>query len=208
MASHSLPARRPLWQLTLGGVFDRHPRLRFVLSEIRVDWLPATLAYLDGVYEAHRAEVPAARRPSEYFATNCFAVASFLHKAEAGILRDVGVNRVLFGRDYPHSEGTWPHTRQWLNDACAGLPDDDVRRLLGENAIDFFGLDRAPLAAVAERIGPRLADINGRAPDLPEALVKNFSRRGGYLKPIEGDRQLAAVATLVEEDLAGIGQRR
>jgi predicted TIM-barrel fold metal-dependent hydrolase len=205
LASHSLPARRPLWQLTLGGVFDRHPTLKFVLSEIRVDWLPETLQYLDGVYDEHRADLPTTRRPSEHWASNCAAVASFIHKAEVGMFAEAGRENVFFGRDYPHQEGTWPHTRQWLSDACVGLPEEELRLLLGENAIRFYGLDRTRLAAIADRIGPSVEEISGRDPQLPEALVQNFSRRGGYLKPIEGDRQLAAVADLVTEDLAGIG---
>ena len=51
--SHNVDSRQPLWQLIMGGVFDRHPALRLFLTEIRLDWIPATLVHLDGVYEAH-----------------------------------------------------------------------------------------------------------------------------------------------------------
>ena len=59
--------RRPMWQLMLGGVFDRHPELKFVLTEVRADWIPALLRHLDAIFEERRAELPAARRPSEYW---------------------------------------------------------------------------------------------------------------------------------------------
>ncbi len=49
-----LGPRRVLWQLMLGGVFDRHPALKLAMVEIRADWLPATLAYLDARYEQGR----------------------------------------------------------------------------------------------------------------------------------------------------------
>ena len=55
--------RRPMWQLMLGGVFDRHPDLKLVLTEVRADWIPATLRHLDAVYEQHRSDLPARRRP-------------------------------------------------------------------------------------------------------------------------------------------------
>ena len=49
--NRNVESRRPLWQLTLGAVFDRHPGLRLMLTEIRVDWIPATLQFLDQVYD-------------------------------------------------------------------------------------------------------------------------------------------------------------
>jgi hypothetical protein len=46
--------RKAMWQLMLGGVFDRYPDLRLVMTEVRADWLPATLRHLDDVYERAR----------------------------------------------------------------------------------------------------------------------------------------------------------
>src|SRR5262249_27104265 len=131
--------RRPMWQLMLGGVFDRFPNLKLVLTEIRADWIPATLRHLDAVYEEHRDDLPARRKPSEYWATNCLAGASFIHKAEVEMRREIGIETINFGRDFPHPEGTWPHTTEWLRDAFAGLPERDARLLLGENLIRFLG---------------------------------------------------------------------
>lgn len=196
--------RRPLWQLTLGGVFDRHPDLKLMLTEIRLDWLPATLRHLDAVYDEHRADLPATRRPSEYWQTNCLAGASFIHKAEVGMRHEIGVETMLFGRDYPHPEGTWPHTSAWLRDAFAGVPEDELRLMLGENAIRFLGLDRDRLIEIARRIGPTVEDLIGAEPDTPPELMASFDVRGGYLKPPEGDALLAEVDALVQEDLAGL----
>ena len=75
---------------------------------------------------------------------------------------EIGVETISFGRDYPHPEGTWPHTREWLRDAFAGVPEDELRLMLGENAIRFFGLDRDRLAEIAKRIGPTVEEITRR----------------------------------------------
>jgi predicted TIM-barrel fold metal-dependent hydrolase len=204
--NQSVDARRPLWQLMLSGAFDRHPNLKFMPTEIRLDWVPATLAFLDKVYDEHRAEVPATRKPSEYWHTNCISGASFIHKAEVEMRHEIGVEQIAFGRDYPHPESTWPHTRQWLQDAFRGVPEDELRLMLGENMIRFFDLDRARLAEIARRIGPSVEEINRSTEECAPEIMDNFALRGGYLKPAEGGASLPAVETVVKEDLALIAK--
>jgi predicted TIM-barrel fold metal-dependent hydrolase len=197
--------RRPMWQMMLGGVFDRHPDLKLILTEIRLDWIPATLRHLDAVYDEHRADLPAKQKPSEYWSTNCLAGASFIHKAEVEMRHELGLHTVLFGRDFPHPEGTWPNTRDYLRDAFAGVPEDELRMMLGENAITFLGLDRERLAEIARRIGPTVEDITGEGPPVRPELIESFDQRGGYLKPIEGEAKIPMVDELLEEDLVGLG---
>src|SRR5262249_36039203 len=155
-----------------------------VLSEIRLDWIPATLHHLDRVFEEHRDEIPAKRKPSEYWATNCLAGASFIHQAEVEMRHEIGVETILFGRDYPHPEGTWPHTKDWLQEAFRGVPEQEMKLMLGENAVRFFGLDHQRLADIAKRIGPTVEEVVGGGAIRPE-LLDNFALRGGYLKPPE-----------------------
>ena len=85
--------RRPMWQLMFGGVFDRHPELKLVMTEVRADWIPATLRYLDEVYLRHRADLPAKRMPSEYWHTNCLVSVSFPHRAESAMRYEMGSRR-------------------------------------------------------------------------------------------------------------------
>ena len=198
----STASRRPMWQVMFGGVFDRHPDLRLLMTEVRADWLPSTLHHLDAVYDEQRADLPATRRPSEYWRSNCLTCLSFPHKAEIAMRHEIGVETIAFGRDYPHPEGTWPNTREWMQDAYAGVPEDELRKMLGENAIRFLGLDGAKLDAIARRVGPTVREINGGDHVVDPALLAHFDTRGGYLKPSEGDANLATADAMIREDLA------
>ncbi|HEY6530810.1 MAG TPA: amidohydrolase family protein [Acidimicrobiales bacterium] len=200
--NHNVASRRPMWQLMLGGVFDRHPDLKVILTEIRVDWIPATLDHLDKVFAENGADRVAERAPSDYWRSNFLAGASFIHKVEAEMCQEIGVEQILFGRDYPHLEGTWPHTADWLRIAFNGVSEHDARLMLGENAVRFLNLDRARLTEVAQRIGPSIDQIIDGGTEIRPELLQNFANRGGFLKPAEGADRLPLVDTLVREDLA------
>ncbi len=192
--------RQALWQLMVGGVFDRYPNLRFVPTEARADWVPATLAHMDARFEA--GDTPLQRRPSEYWADHCFAGASFIHRHEVEHRYDIGVRTLTFGRDYPHPEGTWPNTKDWLRAAFSGVPEEEARLILGENAIRCYGLDRSSIESIAGRIGPPVDEILGTQ-EVPSALVAEFEKRGGFLKdapPLAPDR----LDAIMDEALASV----
>jgi hypothetical protein len=190
--------------MMLGGVFDRHPGLRLMMTEVRGDWLPATLHQLDALYSKHRDELPAKQQPSDYWHSNCLAGLSFMHKAEVEMCREIGVDTIDFGRDYPHTESTWPNTIEYLKLIFAGASPDDVRKILGENAIRFFGLDRAHLAEIAERIGPDLTAITDPGATVDSALIEHLDQRCGVLKPAEGDAMLGRLDPMMQEDVENL----
>jgi predicted TIM-barrel fold metal-dependent hydrolase len=199
--------RRAMWQLMLGGVFDRHPRLKLLLTEVRADWVPATLSHLDHVYDQNRDDLPARRKPSEYWQANCLAGASFIHRAEVEMRHRIGVEQIAFGRDYPHPEGTWPNTRDWLRDAFGAVPEPELRLMLGENLIRFLGLDGAHLAGISERIGLTVDEIKADGAPVTPELIANFDLRGGYLKPAEDGERLDEVDGMIRADLPAVAAR-
>jgi predicted TIM-barrel fold metal-dependent hydrolase len=203
-----LRCRRAMWQMMLGGVFDRHPTLKLMMTEVRADWIPATLGQLDALFAEHRADLPAKLAPSEYWQRNCLAGLSFMHSGEVEICHEIGVDTIDFGRDYPHTEGTWPNTVDYWKLIFAGADPDDVRRILGENAIRFFDLDREKLAAIASRIGPDLAVITDPHAVVDPALVEHLALRCGVHKPNEGETVQDRLTPMIVEDLAVVGSRR
>jgi predicted TIM-barrel fold metal-dependent hydrolase len=155
-------AHRPFAALLWSGVFERHPGLRFVLTETGCSWILETLRVLE-----FKADLPYFQhftkeltlRPTEYFQRNCYLGASFLPPHEAADRQRIGIEKLMWGSDYPHLEGTWPNTMKSLHTTFGAMPEDEVRPILGTNAAQAFGFDVEQLAPVAEKIGPTLEQI-------------------------------------------------
>jgi hypothetical protein len=97
--------------------------------------------------------------PSEYFARQCHIGASFLPPKECRLRHQVGVDRIMWGTDYPHVEGSYPYTRELLRLSFAGLDPAEIQQLVGLNAARVYGFDLAALAPLAARFGPTKAEI-------------------------------------------------
>ncbi|MGH9030409.1 MAG: amidohydrolase family protein, partial [Acidimicrobiales bacterium] len=193
----SFLGRRPMWLLTFSGVFDRHPDLRYVMTELPGAWWAETVREMDAAYFSFHGRRSLqgflARRPSEYLGTNVWVGASFQSRAEALMALETGAeDRMMWGSDYPHTEGTWlysedpeevPVTRLSLAQTFHGLPEAAVRAMVGANAIDCYRLDEAALGAVAERVGPSLAELT-TSPDLDQIPERyqgyGFRTRGAW----------------------------
>jgi hypothetical protein len=73
---------------------------------------------------------------------------------------EIGLDRLMWGADYPHLEGAAPVHREILRHVFGGLPEDDIRKILGLNAIGLWGFDESLLQSVADRVGPTVADLS------------------------------------------------
>ena len=161
-------SHRPLWHLLVGLVFEKFPALRVVFTEAQADWVPDTLRYLDGRLTGVGARRLAplwelsqqmSLKPSEYWRRQCFVAASSATAHELSLRHEYGVETLTFGADYPHIEGTWPNTLDWLRLICHGIPEEEARMILGANACRAFGMDPAKLQALASQHGPTPDDI-------------------------------------------------
>ena len=159
---------RPLTFMIWGGVFERYPRLKVAVTEGTAVWVPEFTALMDFRYEEthfaaklgdYRSHL--SMKPSDYFRRNVSVGASCMSRREAEIRHDIGLGNMLWGSDYPHPEGAWPGTREQMCVAFKGLPADEVRAMLGGNAVRIYGFDADALAPVVERVGPRIEDITG-----------------------------------------------
>ena len=98
--------------------------------------------------------------PSGYFHRNVGIGASCVRRADIEARDEIGLESIMWGSDFPHPEGTWPNTGKYYEETFSGIPEADGRKILGENAVEFYGLDRDKLQAVADDIGPDVSMFN------------------------------------------------
>ena len=166
-------SHRALSHLIVGGALERHPNLKLVFTEQGTAWVPEELARLDyffarmsgagGSQEQVWGRAVVERlslKPSEYWARQCHIGASFIRPAEVGIRAQVGVDRIMWGSDYPHKEASSPYSREAIRASFAGVPKDEVAMMLGGNAAALYGFDLDALAPIAATCGPRVVDSN------------------------------------------------
>ena len=141
----------PILELTASGVLERHPDLRFVITESECGWLAWMLQAMDQMQRRrhlYRKDLPL--RASEYFLRQGFVTIS----DDPVALNNVGFTGsdcLLWGNDYPHDEGTWPESSASI-DAIRERLGDAADKVLHGNAADLYGFDLNYLAATHEEI--------------------------------------------------------
>jgi predicted TIM-barrel fold metal-dependent hydrolase len=137
-------AMASLTDFLFSGVLVRHPNLKLAYSEGQIGWIPYILERADDVWVEHRAWggvrdiVP--EPPSTYYyrqVYGCF----FRDRHGIDSLDKVGVDNTTFETDYPHTDSTWPNTKEIAISLMGHLPDDVIYKLTRGNAIRMLGLD-------------------------------------------------------------------
>jgi predicted TIM-barrel fold metal-dependent hydrolase len=136
--------------MIFAGVFERHPTLRLAIVEFELAWAPHMLSTMDYTYrERHEEAIHRFRddlRPSDFFRRNVFL--SFQEDAIGIRLRDaIGVDNMMWGSDYPHSESTFPRSRQILSEILAGVPEAEQAKIVGGTTARLYGFDPVRLLA-------------------------------------------------------------
>ncbi|TAL05870.1 MAG: amidohydrolase [Porticoccaceae bacterium] len=134
----------------LSGVFERHPKLKFIAAEADAGWLPHYSYRMDHAYERHGVWLGGgknlAKMPSEYIASNiwltfqddwvAFKVANLMNP-----------KRLVWANDFPHSDATWPWSQEMLEKHTGGLTNEQMRWIMRENIIECYNLPVAKIPA-------------------------------------------------------------
>ena len=162
---------RGLSQLVWGGVFQRFPELKFVFTESSIAWVPPELARLDGEMRVGKLKGHAGYAvfnkavrnlelsATEYWQRNCWFGASLLRPSDMPARNQVGVDKLMWGADYPHTEGSFPYTRVGLRLLFSDVPEDEVRLMTSGNAAKVYDLDLDRLQKIADQIGPTVEEV-------------------------------------------------
>lgn len=182
-------ARRPVILMLLSGVFERFPGLKVVLTEQGIGWVPSVLRDLDGWLNQIRTngsigelrfspDVALPLSATEYFARNVWFGASFPKRRDLESVRStLGIDRIMWGSDYPHDEATTPFSVEALRQVFFDWDPADVTKVVTTNAADLYGFDVDALAPHAAQFGPLVSEIAQPLTELPEdaneALLAN-----------------------------------
>ena len=176
---------RSLWQMIVGGVFDRFPDLKIVFTETQAYWIGVALDQFDRrvlrgddwtAFAAYlQRERAFSRLPSEYWAANCYAGISPFHPSQLPLAKlgagydaapgefALRSDQVMFGVDFPHFESIYPSTKAQVAALLAEstVTKDDAEKILFGNAAAVYGFDPAVLRPHVERVGFELAELQG-----------------------------------------------
>jgi predicted TIM-barrel fold metal-dependent hydrolase len=137
----------PILELTGSGVLERHPDLRFVITEAEWGWLPWVLQAMDQMQKRrhlYRKDLPL--RASEYFQRQG-AITITDDAVALRNLESIGSDSLLWGNDFPHDEGTWPDSGPIVDSIRESLGPDRAHAVLAGNAARIYGFDLDYLAA-------------------------------------------------------------
>lgn len=190
-------SHRAVWWLIFGGVFERFPDLKHVITETPGSWYAPLSLELDAVWHMFSTQpelnagfyekVP--RVPSQYMHRNVFLGASFTsqHEAEQAVLHGFDT-QLMWGSDYPHLEGTFVNpegtdmpsvTRLALRNTFCHIPPEHTRRMIADNAIEVYDLDRAALQEIAGSIGaPTAEELTAPIDAVPDGASLHAFRSG------------------------------
>jgi predicted TIM-barrel fold metal-dependent hydrolase len=129
----------------MSGVFVRFPKLEIAFSEGQIGWIPYVLGRADVVWEENRGWGGVADKvlepPSELFKKHVYGC-FFDDPYGLQLLDAIGVDRVTYESDYPHSDSTWPRTREVAESQMGHLAPDVIEKLVRGNAIKLLRLDK------------------------------------------------------------------
>jgi predicted TIM-barrel fold metal-dependent hydrolase len=135
-----------LTDFMFSGVLHRFGKLKLLYAEAQIGWIPYLLERADDVWETHRGwshgQDNCPEPPSTYYfrqVYSCF----FKDSVGVGLLDKVGEDNVLFETDYPHQDGTWPHSRQAAAEQFGHLDQAKIDKIARGNAIRLLALEHA-----------------------------------------------------------------
>jgi uncharacterized protein len=131
-----------LTSMIFGAVLERWPRIKIVLGESGIGWVPYVLNRMDAEWEDQFKDLPLTMPPSAYWRRQCWATYQ-TDPIGIKLLDDLGADKVMWGSDFPHPDGVWPDSQEYIEKELGHLPADVRRKIVCENAGRLYGFSVA-----------------------------------------------------------------
>src|SRR5688500_7608735 len=129
-----------LTSMIYGGVLERCPRIRLVLGEAGIGWIPYVLQRMDSEWEDQFKDLSLKMPPSDYWKRQCYATYQS-DPVGVKLLDELSVGNVMWGSDFPHPDGIWPDSKEYVARELGHLPAGVRRKVVCENAAKLYGFN-------------------------------------------------------------------
>ncbi len=133
--------------LLFSGIFEHFPRLRVLLVEANIGWIPTLLEQGDDMFRRYRwwtgAHEQMSELPSRIFHRNFWAT-FMVDRTGVEMRHRLNVEHLMWSTDYPHSGTDWPDSAVTLERVFRGIPRAEVKKMLHDNCRALYGLDEIP----------------------------------------------------------------
>ena len=126
--------------MILSGALERNPGLKVVLGESGIGWIPYFLDRMDYEWEDQfRHNLDLTMKPSEYWRRQCKAT---FQNDEVGVqlLNFLGEDTLMWASDFPHTDGVWPNSQDYIKKQFSHLPETTRRKIICDTAATFYRL--------------------------------------------------------------------
>jgi predicted TIM-barrel fold metal-dependent hydrolase len=131
-----------LTSMIFSGILERYPRIRLVLGESGIGWIPYVLWRMDAEWEDQFKDLSLTMPPSDYWKRQCWATYQ-TDPIGVKLLDELGVDKVMWGSDFPHPDGVWPDSKEYVERELGQLPPAVRRKIVCENAAELYGFSLA-----------------------------------------------------------------
>ena len=129
-----------LISVIFAGVLERYRNVKVVIGESGIGWIPYVLDRMDAEWEDQFKDLSLTMRPSEYWRRQCWATYQS-DRIGIKLLDDLGHDTIMWGSDFPHPDGVWPDSIEFIERELGHLPAEVRHKLVCENAGKLYGFN-------------------------------------------------------------------
>jgi predicted TIM-barrel fold metal-dependent hydrolase len=138
ISSFQLYMSIPLMAIIFAGVLEHHPGLRMVIGESGIGWIPYVLDHMDLEWEDQFKDLDLKMKPSDYWRRQCYATYQS-DRIGIKLLDEIGEDNIMWGSDFPHPDGIWPDSQEYIQRELGQLPAATRHKIVCANAAKLYG---------------------------------------------------------------------
>ena len=138
ITSFQLAMSKIIMEIIYGGVLEAYPNLKVVIGESGIGWIPYVLDHMDLEWEDQFKDLTLKMKPSDYWKRQCFATYQS-DPIGLRLLDILGEDNVMWGSDFPHPDGVWPDSKEFIEKEFEGISKSIRQKILCNNASALYG---------------------------------------------------------------------